>query len=328
MKMPQLRFLVTSFCGRECVYCRPTGEGVDSCKNSQYADLQRTLQICELYKKYGGTEIKISGGDPIYWPFIVDFVKIAKNQIGMRNVELITRSPKIVEIIDELVSSGLDVLNFSLDTINPDTYFTITRCEDFKELIDAIVFCSDKIDIKINTVVMKDVNDQDIETMIDFCENNKIRQIKFLDIIDDMQDGDETENRVKTRLGISNLTDLYVSMNSICDLIARKSISNSIVYQGGLGHPMNEYVMPSGLRVTLKNSDNGAWYGKVCKGCKEFPCHDALMALRYTSDDTLQFCLLNEDTIIPLKKLDDAEVERVFVRALSVFENAYFIKKE
>jgi cyclic pyranopterin phosphate synthase len=52
--------------------------------------------------------------------------------------------------------------------------------------------------------------------------------------------------------------------------------------------------------VVFKDSRAGAWYGDICKDCVFFPCHDALMALRLTSDGRLQFCLLREDIAINL----------------------------
>lgn len=328
MKIPQLRLIVTSFCGRECIYCRPTGEGLASCNKVQFADIDKVLSICAIYKKHGGTDIKISGGDPIYWPHLSHFIYEVKKQVGIDRIELITRSPKITKIVDELINAGLDVLNFSLDTISFDTYYTVTKGTDFYELIDSIKFCAPKINVKINTVVMKGINDNEIDPLILFCENNGIKQLKLLDIIDDMQDYENSDNRISQRLGIDNLSDVYVSMNEINESIMTRATSSKIVYQGGLGHPMDEYIMPSGLKVTLKNSDNGAWYGSICYKCNRFPCHDALMALRYTPDDMLQFCLLNENARISLSNLSDFEIELKFIEALRIFESARFNIKE
>lgn len=328
MKIPQLRLLVTSFCGRECIYCRPTGEGVAECNSTKFADIHKALNICALYKKNGGTDIKITGGDPVFWPHLIDFIFRVKNEVGINKIELITRSPKIVEILDELINAGLDILNFSLDTLTPEIYYTITKGKDFSELIDAIKVSASKLSVKINTVVMKGVNSHEIEQLIAFCEENNIKQLKLLDVIDDLQDENSPENRIIQRLNMDNLSDVYISMNDISNIVNSRSISQKIVYQGGLGHPMNEYTMPSGLKITLKNSDNGAWYGSVCDYCRRYPCHDALMALRYTPDDMLQFCLLNESSRISLSELSVVEIEKTFANALLVYEEARFKSKE
>ena len=63
--MPQMRVLVTDFCDSKCVYCRPTGEGNLECSGCRYMNLETAKKAAEIYKENGGTEIKISGGDPV-----------------------------------------------------------------------------------------------------------------------------------------------------------------------------------------------------------------------------------------------------------------------
>ena len=187
MKIPQLRILVTSFCGRKCIYCRPTGEGVIDCASKRFIDMNSALEICRLYKKNGGNEIKITGGDPVFWSELVDFVKCLKSELDFQKVEVITRSPKILEKISSLVAVGMDVLNFSLDTIDKITYEKITGCYDYDELIMAIRECSRVVPVKINAVILKGINDLEIRNLITFCESVGVQQLKLLDIIEDLQ---------------------------------------------------------------------------------------------------------------------------------------------
>lgn len=325
MRIPQLRILAISFCGRRCLYCRPTGEGGTSCPSHQFVDFDDALRICRLYKQHGGSDVKVSGGDPVFWPCLVDFLKIVKTDIGINKVEVITRSPQIVSLIDGLVDAGLDVLNFSLDTVNKSEYEKITGCYDFDDLIAAICFCAERVPVKINTVIMKGINDLQIGEMIDFCESVGVRQLKLLDIIDDLNDGNTGNQGRLNVIGIERLADLYVSLFPICEMIRARSIDENMVYQSGLGHPMNEFKLASGLTVTVKNSENGAWYGNMCERCPYYPCHDALMALRLTSDNKLQYCLLNEEASVPLSGLSSSDVDKTFEDALSVYKNAYFV---
>lgn len=325
MKMPQLRILVTSFCGRKCLYCRPTGEGGASCASKDFINIDDALKICRFYKGYGGNEVKITGGDPVFWPELVKFVERVKYDVGIERVEVITRSPRIVGIIDELITAGMDVLNFSLDTINNKTYETITGCCDYNALISAIRHCAGLVSIKINSVIMKGINDSEVGQLITFCESINAKQLKLLDIIGDLQDTESGNSYRLHELGINHLGALYASLAPICEEIRKDSLSENIVYQGGLGHPMNEFKMASGLTVTVKNSENGAWYGSPCEDCPSYPCHDALMALRLTSDNRLQYCLLNEAATVSLEGLGEAEAEAVFTKALTVYEEAHFV---
>lgn len=324
-KIPQLRILATSYCGRRCIYCRPSGEGAGGSEvNSVNLDL--VIKIAKIYKKYGGNEIKISGGDPIFWHDIVKCVHVLKHEIGIKSVELITRSPKISEKIDDLINSGLDILNFSLDTIDREKFSKITLVDDFDELYEAIKYCSKKnVQLKLNTVVMKKINDDEINDIISFCREMNFKQVKLLDIISDLHNSDINNGGLLKKEYDMNLDDLYIPLEEITQSIKNKAVSSQIIYQGGLGHPMNKYVYEDGLEIVAKDSMNGAWYGLTCKKCKYYPCHDALMALRLTSDSKLQFCLMRDDNCIDLKDLNDEELEMKFVQALKIYEDAYFV---
>lgn len=261
----------------------------------------------------------------MFWSELVTFVGRLRHEVGISKIEVITRSPEIVARIDDLVAAGLDVLNFSLDTVDKETYEKITGCNDYDALLAAISYCAERIPIKINSVIMKDINDTSVMELIGFCESLNIKQLKLLDIIDDLQDAQAGNGDRLREIGVERLGDLYASLCPICEDIKNRAVDEQIVYQGGLGHPMNEWKLPSGLTVTAKNSENGAWYGKPCENCPSYPCHDALMALRLTSDNRLQLCLLNDDATIALDGLTPAGTETVFLGALGVFEDAYFV---
>lgn len=325
MKIPQLRILATSICGCKCLYCRPTGEGGIGCTSKEFIDMEAALNICRLYKEKGGIEVKITGGDPVFWPELVSFVSHLKNEIGFTKVEVITRSPKIIEKISSLVDAGIDVLNFSLDTIEKDMYEKITGSKDYDALIMAIRDCTKVLPIKINSVIMKGINDSKIKDLIVFCESLGIQHLKLLDIIEDLQDIESGNSYRLGEFGIKRLSELYVSLEAICAEIKKECIAENIVYQGGLGHPMNEFTMASGLTITVKNSGNGAWYGEPCKKCPSYPCHDALMAIRLTSDNRLQHCLLNEKTSVSLNGLTEEEIASAFFSSLEIYENAHFV---
>jgi len=325
MKMPQLRILATSFCGRSCIYCRPTGEGATSCASKQFVNLEDALSVSRLYKKNGGSEVKITGGDPVFWPELAAFISRLKGDVGISKIEVITRSPKIEDKISALLKAGMDVLNFSLDTVDRDAYKKITGCNDYDALISTIQTCAKLVPIKVNAVIMKGINDLNVSDLITFCESLNVQQLKLLDIIDDLQNGEVGNSHRLVEIGAKRLSDLYTSLAPICEDIKKDAIAENIVYQGGLGHPMNEYMMASGLTITVKNAENGAWYGNPCKNCPSYPCHDALMALRLTSDSKLQFCLLNEEASVSIAGLTPKEIETIFTASLKVYEDAYFV---
>lgn len=88
---------------------------------------ETAINAAKLYRSYGGREIKISGGDPIFWPHLCDYVHALKHDMEYEHVELITRSVRVSEIINQLADNNLDMLNFSLDSICTGTGYLRKR---------------------------------------------------------------------------------------------------------------------------------------------------------------------------------------------------------
>lgn len=315
-RIPQLRVLATDFCGNKCIYCRDSGEGNFKSEQRCVA-LDVVTKVADAYKRLGGTEIKITGGEPVFWRDLVNCVDILKNQLKFQRVEVITRSTEILGLLDALVGVGLDILNFSLDSVNKHTYERMTLKHDFEEYINAVKRCSNMCVCKINTVIMKNFNDNEKEYMdlIEFCEDNGVRKLKFLDLIDDINFCDSQENnKVDLRRYSVPLKDMILRIGNI-------SKSENVIFQGGLGHPMNSFILESGLEIVFKDSCNGAWYSQICFDCLHYPCHDALMGLRITPENSLQLCLLNGEKNL---SFDTDNIYPVMKEALTVYQDAFF----
>lgn len=320
MKIPQLRLISTNYCDSECVYCRPSGEATHV-DDKRALDLNMAIEISKLYKEIGGWDVKITGGDPVFWEHLRECVKILKNEIKIPKVEIVTRSTKMRQLVDDLLASGLDSLCFSLDTLIEDKYIKITGRSDFSEYVDVIKFCASKICCKINTVVMKDINDDEIANIIQFCEANKIDEVKFLDIIKDLHsDGKTNAHRLgtvydKTLDEVARNLDFDRQMKDVGVIDAHRK----------LGTQLKFYTGENGLNITLKDgSSYGNWYLKSCEDCPYFKCHDAMMAIRLVPDNYLQLCLVNKNNSFPLNCKNVEKNRDVFEKCLKLFNSAEF----
>jgi cyclic pyranopterin phosphate synthase len=327
-RLPQLRVTVNARCGRACFFCRPSGEGLAT-HHSAELTLDELIAVAATCRAYGIRSIKLTGGDPALWPPLVEAVKRLKTEAGYTDVQIISRHPLIGALAPELNKAGADLINVSLDTLNPDLHRAITGIGDLAEIIGAIhqvVACG--LPVKINMVVMAGINDDEVEDLILFCEEAGVRELKLLDTISDLDAGKESFSKRLVRLQQKSLNDLHVPLSIMLPKLRARGISMRVSNQGGLGHPMTEIKMKTGLIVTVKDHNAGAWYGSICNGCRHFPCHDALMALRLTADLRLQFCLLREDVAIDLKSIisDKTELQNVVGGALKVFGRATFNK--
>jgi cyclic pyranopterin phosphate synthase len=330
-KLPQLRILVNSRCGRACFFCRPSGEGITTLKGKEL-DADLVFRVASLFVECGGQEIKLSGGDPALWSPLVDAIRKLKMIRGLKSVQVISRHPRIGDLAFDLHAAGLDLVNISIDTLNPHLHQQITGVNDLAAVIVALEKCvSVGIPCKVNTVVMAGINDGEIWELIKFCEASKVRTLKLLDVIQDLETGSESYAARLYNQRAIQVRALYKPLSEIANDLKKRAIKLSVVGQGGFGHPMLNLQMPSGLEVLIKDHTAGAWYGAICNGCKFYPCHDALMALRLTADARLQFCLLREEIAIDLKPLiksPNGELKNTIADALTNFDTAYFLSQK
>lgn len=322
-KIPQLRIAVNHLCGKACVYCRPGGESIPV-QPQREMNSDEIVTLARILVDGGIKDIKLTGGDPLLRKDIVHIVRGLKSILSVRSVHLVTRQAKAIEYIEDLISAGLDLLNFSLDSLDEQNWSNITRSKGFRALLRAIEVASrSSLPVKINTVLMKRINDHEVYDLIEYAGSLKCT-IKFLDLIRDIPQYSENG------WGVEH----YLDLESLVEELKALSDDYEVFYQpGGLGHPMTKFYMNNGATVVVKSAAAGAWYGSICEGCPSFPCHDALMALRLTPDGRLQFCLLRGDNSIDLLGMiksgaSEQEVISVMQSALRVYQEARFFSRE
>jgi len=323
-RLPQLRITVNSRCGRACFFCRPSGEAV-STKAGTELDPNTAFEIVDICTKLGVSDVKITGGDPALWNPLVACAARIKSELNC-HLDVISRHPKIADHAEGLADAGVDLFNMSVDTLDSDLHKKITGIDDLPSVLAALAKCVDSgIETKVNMVVMSGINDHEIDAIIEFCERNGVKQLKLLDLMTDLEDGEENYSRRLQLLGVGSLRDIYLPLDVISEKLHAKSVDMRVFQQAGLGNPMKSFKMPSGLEVIVKDHHAGAYYGSICKGCNHYPCHSALMAIRLTADARIQYCLLREDICVDTKLLTErSAIESAIKNALTVYDKATF----
>ncbi|MEF8758765.1 MAG: radical SAM protein [Candidatus Accumulibacter sp. UW25] len=328
-QLPQLRVTVNARCGRACFFCRPSGEALPT-DSRQELDPDDLILIAKEFVRHGIRSIKLTGGDPALWPPLVDVVRRLRHEAGFQEVHVISRHPKIGELASDLAAAGATLINISVDTLRPELHREITGIDDLSDILAATHRAvASKAIVKVNTVVMAGINEHEVEDLVHYCERIGVRELKLLDVIQDLDSGFETFSRRLTIHRGGRLRDLYATLDPTVDRLRVRAHSEQILNQGGLGHPLLALYLPSGLQITVKDHRAGAWYGSICKTCSHFPCHDALMALRLTADLRLQFCLLQADAAVDLKPVlrrGARALEDQIDHALEVYRSACFFE--
>ena len=187
-KVTGLRISITDRCNLSCIYCH--NEGANSCICGPTGKEMKPELICGIVKeaaKFGVTKVKFSGGEPL---FRKDFEKILTYLPLLKEVSATTNGILLEKRAKSLKAAGLDRVNISLDSLVPEKYEKITGAskgslEKVIKGIDGAVEAG-LTPVKLNMVVLKGINDNEIESMMNFVRryNGKVilQLIELMDI--------------------------------------------------------------------------------------------------------------------------------------------------
>lgn len=161
------RISVTDRCDFACTYCRPSrSDGYVREKLS----LERWQVMIDGLVAAKVQRFRLTGGEPLIHPQIVDFVRmIARHDVA--DVALTTNASQLEKLARPLAEAGLRRINISIDTLDPDRFTAITRGGRLDEVLRGIDAAIDAglSPIKLNTVVLRGVNDDELEPIVRFA---------------------------------------------------------------------------------------------------------------------------------------------------------------
>ena len=169
-----LRISVTSSCELRCTYCVP--ENYRPPPTERVLSLEEIIAVVKAGAGLGLAKIRLTGGEPLLRPDIVQMVAEIKQVEKIDELAITTNGHKLPVLAAPLVAAGLDRLNISLDTVNPERYRTITRYGTLGKAISGIdAALAAKIPVKINMVVLTDTTDGQIAEMREFCDSRGLQ---------------------------------------------------------------------------------------------------------------------------------------------------------
>ena len=177
-----LRVSITDRCNLRCIYCMPQ-DGVTWLPHKEMMTFEETLRICTVAADLGINRIKVTGGEPLVRRGVTGFVRALKKITGIKKVSMTTNALVLDQYLQELICSGLDAINISLDTLDESTFKRITRCADFSTILKTIkAVVNTPLNVKINCVPIKGINENDIVPLAELaCENNIA--VRFIELM-------------------------------------------------------------------------------------------------------------------------------------------------
>ena len=188
-----LRLSVTDRCDFRCNYCLPRSHrGFAIPKTWMMPD--ELARITKVFSQLGVRHIRLTGGEPLVRAELPDIARRLHALPGIEDLALSTNASRLAKFAGELYDAGVSRLNISLDSLRPAVFEQLTGGKLHKVLagIDAAI-ATGFAPIKINMVVMRDINDLEVSDMVDFCRERGLT-LRFIETMPVGSAGRDAQN--------------------------------------------------------------------------------------------------------------------------------------
>lgn len=161
-----LRLAIVDRCNLRCTYCMPEN-GLTWIKQKELMTDEEMLRICSVFTELGVDKIRITGGEPFVRKNSIELIQNISQLDGLTDLSITTNGLLTEQYIPQLKKFGIKSVNLSLDTLDKERFFRITRRNSFDQVMKTLdSLLQHHIKVKINTVVMEGENIEDIIPLV------------------------------------------------------------------------------------------------------------------------------------------------------------------
>jgi cyclic pyranopterin phosphate synthase len=178
----KLRVSVTDRCNMRCGYCMPKNntKWFDS---TEVLSFEEIIRLSSIFANLGVEKIRITGGEPLVRPLIENLIKSIAKIPHIKSIGLTTNGLLLSDRVEKLKSSGLNSVNISLDSFKKDRFKMMTGINGLDKVISSIQKAKDAgFDVKINTVVVRGWNDDEVVEFANFARRTGIT-VRFIEFM-------------------------------------------------------------------------------------------------------------------------------------------------
>ncbi len=274
-----LRLSLTDRCNFRCRYCIPEGK---SFSNSELT-FDELYNICVCAVELGIKKIRITGGEPLCRNGVENFCKRISNIEGLEELTLTTNGSLLADKAEKLKDSGVSRINISLDTLKREKFKALTGVDKFDDVIKGIETAKKYSfrQIKVNVVLMKDYNIDEISDFVELTKDNDI-SVRFIELMPIGNLSDFNKRYIPADVVLKNEPDLkLIKVSGVAQIYQKPGYIGTI----GLIKPMSQ---------------------KFCDVCNR---------IRITCDGKLKTCLHSAEEY-DLRGLNGDLLKSTFVEAI------------
>jgi cyclic pyranopterin phosphate synthase len=177
-----LRISITDRCNERCLYCLPENYS-NWLPRGEILSFEEMLAIVRATTDLGFKRFRVTGGEPLIRPGVVEFIRDLIATPGVECIHLTTNGTRLPELAKPLFEAGLRRINISLDALDPAIYHAITN-GDLAPVLHGIKLVKELGfgSVKLNTVLMRGKNDGEIFRLLDFAAEHNI-VIRFIELM-------------------------------------------------------------------------------------------------------------------------------------------------
>ena len=175
-----LRISITDRCDFRCVYCM--AEDMTFLPRAQVLTLEEIQTLAKVFVELGVKKIRVTGGEPLVRKGALGLLENIGQINGLHELVITTNGSQLETMASDLKATGVKRINISLDTLDADKFKAITRTGDLKQVlrgIDAVKAVGFE-GIKINAVILKGRNDQEVTDLVQYAVDKGI-DISFIE---------------------------------------------------------------------------------------------------------------------------------------------------
>lgn len=177
------RISLTDKCNLRCVYCMPEDKVYENNLINDTLSFNDYKFIISGLAQIGIKKIRFTGGEPLLYPHLIELIKYTHYECNIDDISITTNGIGLNEIAYDLKRSGLKSVNISLDSLKSYKYKSITRGGNLTDVLKSINRCLELgIKVKINCVVIKRFNDDEIYDFIDMANYYPI-DVRFIELM-------------------------------------------------------------------------------------------------------------------------------------------------
>ncbi len=221
-KHESLRVSVTDRCNIRCFYCMPL-ENVTFLPRSQVLSFEEISRVVDVAIGLGIKKIRLTGGEPLVRKDLPRLIEILATKSGVEDLALTTNGILLADQAQALRDAGLRRINVSLDTLKEETFRKISRRDGLATILAGIAAARNAgfKEIRINAIAIKDVNENEIVTLAQFCREHDLH-LRFIEFMPLDADKKWDLEQVVTGAAVRNKIS-----NELCNLIAETSADPS-----------------------------------------------------------------------------------------------------